>query len=70
MGEHGTREDELDELLRGEVLVDLYRVTRQALVASLPGYSIKNVEALYGFERTADVSGKPRPSRPRISRSV
>ena len=26
MGEHGTREDELDDLLRGEVLVDLYRV--------------------------------------------
>jgi predicted RecB family nuclease len=57
MGRHGTREDELDELLRGKVLVDLYRVTRQALVASLPRYSIKNVEELYGFERTADVSG-------------
>ena len=31
MGEYGTREDEVDDLLRGEVLVDLYRVTRQAL---------------------------------------
>lgn len=57
MGEHGTREDELDDLLRGEVLVDLYRVTKQALRASLPAYSIKDVEELYGFERTADVSG-------------
>jgi uncharacterized protein len=57
MGEHGTCEDALDELLRGEVLVDLYRVTRQALIASLPRYSIKNVEELYGFERTAEVSG-------------
>jgi predicted RecB family nuclease len=57
MGEHGTREDEVDELLRGEVLVDLYRVMRQALRASLPRYSIKNVEELYGFERTADISG-------------
>jgi predicted RecB family nuclease len=55
-GEHGTREAELDELLRGDVLVDLYRVTRQALRASIPGYSIKNVEDLYEFERNADVS--------------
>ncbi|MGH3116143.1 MAG: AAA domain-containing protein, partial [Gaiellales bacterium] len=39
------------------VLVDLYRVTRQALRASLPRYSIKNVEELYGFERTAEVGG-------------
>jgi predicted RecB family nuclease len=57
MGEHGTREDEVDDLLRGEVLVDLYRVMRQALRASLPRYSIKNVEELYSFERTAEVSG-------------
>ena len=56
-GEHGTREEEVDDLLRGEVLVDLYRVTRQALRASVPSYSIKEVEALYEFERSADVSG-------------
>jgi uncharacterized protein len=57
MGEHGTRESELDDLLRGEVLVDLYRVTRQALRASVDSYSIKRVEELYEFERIADVSG-------------
>jgi predicted RecB family nuclease len=57
MGEHGKCEDELDELLRSGVLVDLYRVMRQALRASLPRYSIKNVEELYGFERTAEISG-------------
>jgi predicted RecB family nuclease len=56
-GEHGTREEEIDDLLRGEVLVDLFRVTRQALRASVPGYSIKRVEELYGFERQAEVSG-------------
>jgi predicted RecB family nuclease len=28
MGQHGTREDDLDDLLRGEVLVDLFRVVR------------------------------------------
>jgi len=57
MGEHGTRETEIDDLLRGQVLVDLYRVTRQALRASVESYSIKMIEALYGFEREADVSG-------------
>jgi predicted RecB family nuclease len=55
MGEHGTREAEIDDLLRGEVLVDLFRVTKQALRASVPSYSIKEVEKLYGFERHAEV---------------
>jgi uncharacterized protein len=57
MGEHGTREAEIDDLLRGEVLVDLFRVTKQALRASVESYSIKEVEKLFGFERTADVGG-------------
>jgi predicted RecB family nuclease len=57
MGEHGTREDEIDDLLRGEVLVDLFRVTKQALRASVPSYSIKDVEELYAFERQAEVGG-------------
>ena len=57
MGEHGTREGEIDDLLRGEVLVDLYRVVKQSLRASVPSYSIKEIEALYGFTRTAEVQG-------------
>ena len=57
MGEHATREEEIDDLLRGEVLVDLYRITRQALRASVPSYSLKEVEKLFGFERTAEVGG-------------
>ncbi len=57
MGEHGTREQEVDEFLRGEVLVDLYRVVKQALRASVDSYSIKAIEKLYGFERTAEVAG-------------
>jgi uncharacterized protein len=56
-GEHGTREDAIDDLLRQEVLVDLYRVVKQALRASVHSYSIKVVEELYGFRRTADVAG-------------
>jgi predicted RecB family nuclease len=57
MGEHGTREGELDDLLRGEVLVDLFRVTKQALRASVERYSIKDVEELYSFERRAELTG-------------
>ena len=57
MGEHATREHELDDLLRGEVLVDLFRVMRQALRASVESYSIKAVEELYGFEREGELGG-------------
>jgi len=57
MGEHGTREHEVDDFLRQEVLVDLYRIVRQSLRASTSSYSIKAIEALYGFERDAEVKG-------------
>ncbi|MGH3114246.1 MAG: TM0106 family RecB-like putative nuclease, partial [Gaiellaceae bacterium] len=57
MGEHATREAEVDDFLRHDVLVDLYRVVKQSLRASVESYSIKAIEALYGFERTAEVSG-------------
>ena len=57
MGEHGTREAEVDDFLRQEVLVDLYRIVRQSLRASTESYSIKEIEKLYGFVRTAEVSG-------------
>ena len=51
MGRHATREDEVDRLLRGGVLVDLFRAVRQGLRASVESYSIKRLEPLYGFER-------------------
>ncbi len=57
MGEHGTREEEVDGFLRDELLVDLYRIVKQSLRASVDSYSIKAIEKLYGFERTADVAG-------------
>ena len=57
MGEHGTREREVDDFLRGEVLVDLYRIVKQSLRASTDSYSIKAIEALYGFSRSATVKG-------------
>ncbi|HUP71823.1 MAG TPA: TM0106 family RecB-like putative nuclease [Acidimicrobiales bacterium] len=47
MGAHGTRESELDDLLRGEVFVDLYKVVRNAVRLSTESYSLKAVEKLY-----------------------
>ncbi len=52
MGRYGTREDEVDRLLRGGIFVDLYRVVRQGLRASVESYSIKKLEPLYGLTRT------------------
>jgi uncharacterized protein len=56
MGRHGTREAEVDRLLRGEVLVDLYRVVRQSLLASRESYSLKDIEALYLPQRVDAIS--------------
>ena len=46
-GRHGTRETELDALLRGERFVDLYAVVRNGIRISKPSYSIKKVEDFY-----------------------
>lgn len=53
---YGTRQLELDRLLRGEVFVDLHRVTKQALRASVDSYSIKKLERFYRPNRETDVS--------------
>ena len=50
-GRHGVCVDEVDRLLRAGIFIDLYRVTRQTLRASVESYSIKKLEPLYGFER-------------------
>ena len=55
MGRYGTREDEVDGLLRGGVLVDLLRAVRQSLRASVESYSIKKMEPFYGFIREIDL---------------
>lgn len=51
MGRYATREDELDQLLRGKVLVDLLTVVRQGVRAGVESYSLKKLEPLYGFTR-------------------
>ncbi|MGQ7847298.1 TM0106 family RecB-like putative nuclease [Granulosicoccus sp. 3-233] len=56
MGTHGTRESELDDLLRNEVFVDLYDIVTHGLQVGEPRYSIKNVERLYRPGRATDVA--------------
>jgi len=54
-GRYGTREVEVDALLRGGVFVDLYRAVRQGVRASVESYSIKRLEPLYGFTRNIEL---------------
>jgi AAA domain/RNase_H superfamily len=55
MGRFATREDEVDDLFRLGVFVDLYRVVRQGLRAGVESYSIKRLEPLCGYERRVDL---------------
>jgi uncharacterized protein len=50
---HATREDEVDLILREELLVDLYTVVGQAIAVGQPSYSIKKIEEFYG-KRSGD----------------
>lgn len=50
-GRYATRQDALDDLLRGECFVDLYAIIRQAIRAGVESYSIKELEQYYGYTR-------------------
>jgi uncharacterized protein len=54
-GKYATREFEVDQFLRNQVLVDLYPVVLQGFVIGLPSYSLKRVERLYMPARSGDV---------------
>lgn len=53
---HDTRQEEVDDLLRNDVFVDLYNVVRRGLRIGEPSYSIKTVERLYREKRKTDVA--------------
>lgn len=55
MGKYGVCEYEVDQLLRNEVFVDLYKVVKGSLLIGEPRYSIKNVEHLYRGKRDTEV---------------
>jgi len=53
---HDTRQDEVDQLLRNKVFVDLYQIVRQGLLIGEDSYSIKSVERLYRPKRKTEVA--------------
>lgn len=55
MGKYGTREAEVDDLLRNGVFIDLYRVVRQGMLIGASSYSLKIVEKLYLPARDGEV---------------
>ncbi|HVO37523.1 MAG TPA: TM0106 family RecB-like putative nuclease [Spirochaetia bacterium] len=69
IGRHGTREAELDMLLRAERFVDLLAVTRQGLRASVESYSLKALEPFFGFNRALDLPAAGAALR-RIARAL
>jgi uncharacterized protein len=60
MSTHATREEELDDLLRREIFVDLHQVVRQSLRISHSSYSIKKVRTFFmeGAGRGAVAGGR------------
>ena len=55
MGRHGTREAEVDRLLRAECFVVLHAVVRQGFRVGVESYTLKALEALHGFTRELDL---------------
>ena len=53
MGRYATREEEIDQMLRARLFVDLYSVVRHSIRASVESYSIKRLEPFYSFTRQA-----------------
>jgi uncharacterized protein len=48
---YATREEEVDRLLRGEVIVDLHLIAKQSVRASVEQYSLKEMEKFCGYQR-------------------
>ena len=55
MGKYGVCEYAVDQLLRNQVFVDLYKIIKTSLQIGTNKYSIKNVETLYRPKRDTDV---------------
>ncbi|MCV7257447.1 TM0106 family RecB-like putative nuclease [Mycobacterium shimoidei] len=56
-GRHGVGEDEVDELLRSGILVDLYPLVRKSIRVGAESFGLKALEPLFmGRERAGDVT--------------
>lgn len=65
MGRYATREEEIDQMLRAGLFVDLYNIVRHSIRASVESYSIKKLEPFYGYTR-----GVPLPDANRALTNV
>ena len=63
MGRYASRTEEIDRLLRAEVFVDLFQITKQALRAGIESYSLKQLEIFYGLERKTKLEDARRSLR-------
>lgn len=61
MGKYATCENEVDGFLRSGTFVDLYRVLRQTLIASVERYSLKDLEPFFGYTREMDLREVSKP---------
>ncbi|TMI77671.1 MAG: TM0106 family RecB-like putative nuclease, partial [Bacteroidetes bacterium] len=55
VGKYAIREEELDNLLRAGVFVNLHSITRHAIIAGVESYSLKDLEKLHGYIRKVDL---------------
>jgi len=56
MGRHGTREAQLDDLLRREAFVDLASIVRQGMRVSHASYGLKKIETFYFTRKSEGVA--------------
>lgn len=57
MTRYAVCENQVNELLRRHVLVDLYSVLRQSMRVGTESYGLKAIEALYAFRRNPEMGG-------------
>jgi predicted RecB family nuclease len=63
MSRYGTKEREVDWLLRGKRFVDLMGITRQTIRAGVERYSLKHLEPLFDFTRRTELRAAGRAKR-------
>ena len=52
---HKSKIKELDDLLRLEKFVDLFKAVKESLLLSVESYSLKDIECFYDFKRKGSV---------------
>jgi len=63
MGKFATREDAVDRMLRGGLLVDLHAALKRSVRASVEEYSLKELETFHNFSRSIPLDEARRARR-------